>query len=193
VEGATVIDDDNPYAAPKADVLVKDRHLDSSSDAWRHGKMLVVRKGAELPDRCLKCAAPARGYRFSRSLSWHKPVWALTFLISPILYALVYFFVRWRARVTVGLCPRHRRNRARAIALGWLAALAGVGSIMAAETLSDSLQLIAVIAGGLLFFGGIIGGVTGSQVLAPRRIDKHFIWLSKVSPDYLAAFPDWSA
>jgi hypothetical protein len=86
VEGATVIDDDNPYAAPKADVLVKDRHLDSSSDAWRDGKMLVVRKGAELPDRCLKCAAPARGYRFSRSLSWHKPVWALTFLISPILY-----------------------------------------------------------------------------------------------------------
>ena len=68
-------DDNNPYAAPKADALVKDRHLDSSSDAWRHEKMLVVRKGAELPDQCLKCAAPARGYRLSRSLSWHKPVW----------------------------------------------------------------------------------------------------------------------
>ncbi|MGB2611043.1 MAG: hypothetical protein WBC80_18870, partial [Isosphaeraceae bacterium] len=113
-----MIDDDNPYAAPKADVLVKDRHLDSSSDAWRHGKMLVERKGAELPDRCLKCAAPGRGYRFNRSLSWHKPVWALTFLMIIILYAHVYLFVRWRARVAVGLCPRHRRNRARAIALG---------------------------------------------------------------------------
>jgi len=193
VEGATVIDDDNPYAAPMADVLVKDRHLDSSIDAWRDGKMLVVRKGAELPDRCLKCAAPARGYRFSRSLSWHKPVWALTFLISPILYALVYFFVRWRARVTVGLCPRHRRNRARAIALGWLAALAGLGSIIAGGMVSDSLQPIALIGGIVLWFVGMICGAVGSQVLVPRRIDKHFVWLSKVSPDYLAAFPDWIA
>ena len=188
-----MIDDDNPYAAPKADVLVKDRHLDSSSDAWRDGKMLVVRKEAELPDRCLKCAAPARGYRFSRSLSWHKPVWALTFLISPILYALVYLFVRWRARVTVGLCPRHRRNRARAIALGWLVALTGLGSIMAAETLFDSLRPIALNAGIVLLPVGMICGVVGSQVLVPRRIDKHFVWLSRVSPDYLAAFPDWNA
>jgi len=54
VEGATVIDDDNPYVAPKAEVLVQDRHLDSSTDAWRDGKLLVVRKGAELTDRCLK-------------------------------------------------------------------------------------------------------------------------------------------
>jgi len=73
------MDDENPYAAPKAEVLVKDRQLHSSGDAWRHGKMLEVRKGAELPDRCLKCAAPARGHRFSRSLSWHKPIWFLTF------------------------------------------------------------------------------------------------------------------
>jgi hypothetical protein len=87
-------DDNNPYAAPKADVLVKDRRLDSSSDAWRHEKMLVVRKGAELPDRCLKCAAPARGYRLSRSLSWHKPVWAPTLLSSIILYELRFICVR---------------------------------------------------------------------------------------------------
>ncbi len=196
-----MIDDDNPYAAPKAEVLIKDRHLDSSSDVWRDGKMLVVRKGAELPDRCLKCAAPTKGFRnrFSRSLSWHKPIWFLTFLISPILYVLVYFCVRRRAWVTVGFCPLHRKKRARAIALGWLVAIAGLGSIMAVGTASDmglvsnSLQPIAMIAGVVLFLGGIIGGVTGSQVLVPRRIDKHFVWLSKVSPDYLATLPDWNA
>jgi hypothetical protein len=199
VEGATVLDDDNPYAAPKAEVLVKDRHLDSTSDVWRHGKMLVVRKGAELPDRCLKCAAPARGYRFSRSLSWHRPIWFVLFFFNWLLYLIVYFFVRWRARVTVGLCPRHRRNRARAIALGWLAALAGVGSIIAVGMFSDtgqvsrSFQPIALIAGVVLFFGGIIGGAVGSQVLVPKRIDKHFVWLSKVSPEYLATLPDWNA
>jgi len=84
VEGATVIDDDNPYVAPKAEVLVQDRHLDSSTDAWRDGKLLVVRKGAELTDRCLKCAAPTKGYRdrFSRLLSWHKPFWFVLFFFN---------------------------------------------------------------------------------------------------------------
>lgn len=101
--------------------------------------------------------------------------------------------MRWRARVTVGLCPRHRRNRARAIALGWLAALAGLGSIIAGGMVSDSLQPIALIGGIVLLFVGMICRAVGSQVLVPRRIDKHFVWLSKVSPDYLAAFPDWSA
>jgi hypothetical protein len=115
------------------------------------------------------------------------------FFIIPIVYIIVYFFVRWRARVTVALCPRHRRNRARAIALGWLAALAGVGSIVAAEALSHPLQSIAQVAGVVLILGGIIGGVTSSQVLVPRRMDRHFVWLSKVSPDYLAALPDWNA
>jgi len=95
-------------------------------------------------------------------------------------------------RVTVGLCPPHRRNRTRAIALGWLAALAGVGSIMAAETLSHPLQPTAQVAGVVLFFGGIIGGAVGSQVLVLTRIDRRFVWLSKVSPDYLAVLPDWN-
>ena len=50
------IDDDNPYAAPKAENLNKDVHLDAYPEAWRDGKTLVVRKEAELLDRCLKCA-----------------------------------------------------------------------------------------------------------------------------------------
>jgi len=58
---------------------------------------------------------------------------------------------------------------------------------------SDSLQPIALIGGIVLLFVGMICGAVGSQVLVPIRIDKHFVWLSKVSPDYLAAFPDWSA
>jgi hypothetical protein len=84
----------------------------------------------------------------------------------------------------VGLCPRHRRNRARAIALGWLAALAGLGSIIAGGMVSDSLEPIALIGGIVLLLVGMICGAVGSQVLVPRRIDKHFVWLSKVSPDY---------
>ena len=80
----------------------------------------------------------------------------------------------------------HRPGLARSV-------LAGLGSIIAGGMVSDSLQPIALIGGIVLLFVGMICGAVGSRVLVPRRIDKHFVWLSKVSPDYLAAFPDWIA
>ncbi len=148
-----MIDDDNPYAAPRAEVLVKDDHLDSATDAWRDGKLLVVRKGVELTDRCLKCAVPTKGYRdqFSRSLSWHRPIWVVLFFLYWPLYVIAYLFIRGKARVTVALGPLHRRKRRRAIALGWLAAVAGAGLWIATGMFTDAgygsgpLQWIALI------------------------------------------------
>ena len=196
-----MIDDDNPYAAPKAEILGKDTHFESAADAWRDRELLVVRKGAELTDRCLKCAAPTKGYRdqFSRMLSWHKPAWAALILVNWLLYLIVYFIVRWQGRVTVSLCPLHRKKRRRAITWGWLAALSGIGTIIAAVESLDSQRIsdfyfgIGMAAGFVLILGGLIGGMLGSRVLVPKRMDRNFIWLSKVSPDYLAALPDWNA
>jgi hypothetical protein len=184
---------DNPYAAPKADPLVKDVHHDSAISAWRDGRLLVVRKGAELMDQCLKCTAPTEWPRdrFSRNLSWHKPFWILVFLLSPLIYILVFFAVRWQGRVTVGLCPAHRRKRMRAILLGWIAALAGLGLIINTGLLYRT-QPIALAAGILLSLFGMIGGIVGSQVLVARRMDRNFIWLDKVSANYLAKLPDWN-
>jgi len=195
------IDDDNPYAAPKTEVLIKDAHLDAYHDAWRDGKALVVRREAELLDRCLKCAAPTQGYRdrFSRTVSWHRRIWFLLVFISWPLYLIAYFIVRHRARLTVALCPLHRRKRARAITVAWLCAILGLGSMIVAgmmsepETASKRLVAIAFIAGLVLFFVGLVIGAVGSQVLVPKRIDEHFVWLSRISPDYLATLPDWNA
>jgi hypothetical protein len=67
------------------------------------------------------------------------------------------------------------------------------GLISDTETVSKSLVGIAFIAGLVLLFAGILIGAVGSQVLVPKRIDEHFVWLSRVSPDYLAKLPDWNA
>jgi hypothetical protein len=193
------VHDDNPYAAPKFEVLSQDRHLETPDEAWRDGKTLVTRKGAELPDRCIKCNAPAGGYRFSRNLSWHSSGWYLLIFISLLIYILAYFLVRWRGKVTVGLCERHRIKRKRAIILGWLTALTGIGLNIAAISFSGDpastpspLVPIGFVGGLVLLLAGLIGGMLGSQVLVPSRIDKHFVWLRKVSPDYLAELPDWN-
>jgi hypothetical protein len=196
-----VLDDDNPYAAPKSEPLVRDRFFDVATEAWRDGQLMVVRKGAELLDRCLKCAAPTKSHRdrFSRNISWHRPGWFVLLFISWPLYLIVYFLVRQQALLTVGLCPLHRKKRSRAILLGWLFALAGVGAFIATGMLSDSgdmpqaLGTILPILGLVLLLGGIFWGALGSQVLVPKRIDNHFVWLNKVSPEYLETLPDWNA
>jgi hypothetical protein len=201
VEGAAVAYDDNPFAAPQADILVKDRGPDPFNDAWRHGELLVVRKGVELTDRCLKCAAPTNGYqdRFSRSLSWHRPFWFSLLFLNVLLYIIVAYCVSGRARVTVALCPHHRKKRARAIAFGIVDALAGLGMITAVGILSDTGTVpshflpIAGATGIVLVVVGLLGGVSGSRVLVPKRIDKQYVWLGNVSPDYLATLPDWHA
>lgn len=195
-----MLDDDNPYAAPKSEPFVGDSYFDGATEAWRDGQLLVVRKGAELLDRCLKCGEPTKDYRdrFSRSISWHRPFWLFLLFISWPLYLLVYFLVRQRATIAVGLCPVHRMKRRRAISLGWLFALVGLGAfvvtMMLADTgdLPESLQVIIPLAVFLVFLAGVIGAARGSQVLVPKRINQHFVWLGKVSPDYLAELPDWN-
>jgi hypothetical protein len=189
-ERSSAMDDDNPYAPPKSDAYIKDLHPAEPSPAWRDGILLVVRKGAELPDRCLRCNAPAEGYRFSRSLSWLNSLWLLTILISPLILIIVYFGLRKRGRVTVGLCTHHQNVRRRATALGLLIVLAGVG-LIAAGAARPGLAPGLESAGILLVVLGMIGGMVGSRVLVPRRIDKHFIWLGRVSPEFLAAYPEW--
>jgi hypothetical protein len=104
------MDEFNPYAPPKSLELEESFLVEHANAAWRDGKFLRVRTDAVLPDRCLKCNAPAEGYQFK----------------------------------------------------------SGIGLLLA----------------------GLIGGLFGSRILVPVRIDKHFIWLSKVSPLYLATFPD---
>jgi len=161
----------------------------------------VVRRKAELLDRCLKCAAPTQGYRdrFSRTVSWHRPIWFILVFISWPLYLIAYFIVSHRARLTVALCPLHRRKRGRAITVAWLCVIVGVGAIIVGAMISDHdtgyrpLAGIAIIVGVLVLLTGIVIGVFGTKVLIPKRIDKHFVWLSKVSPGYLATLPDWNA
>ena len=55
--------DYNPYAAPQSEVVPSRQEPGIEEGAWRDGSLLVVvSQDAELPDRCVKCNAPAGGY-----------------------------------------------------------------------------------------------------------------------------------
>jgi hypothetical protein len=198
----TDVDEKNPYAPPETWDIEGDRRRADLNIAWQDGKALMVRKGATLPDRCLKCNAPAEGFEFKRTLYWIDSWWVLSVLVvGPVLFAIIYLIVRKQGKVSAGLCPRHRRRRGRFIAICSLVALAGTAAFIGGIVVSDYRTPVAfgiaardltpfLIAGGLLmlFIAAIVGSL-GARVLVPKKIDKDFIWLSHVSPEYLATFP----
>jgi hypothetical protein len=188
------MDEFNPYAAPKAALLPEDRVHEPPGEAWQDRNLLKARKGAVLPDRCVKCNVPAEGYQFKRSLTWLSPYWFIALLVvGPLPFLVVYLIVSKKGKITVGLCPQHRKRRRQAIALGWLTAFVGIGAMIATGFVPDRFLAIPLISGLVILLGGMIGGSVGSRVLLPDRIDKNFIWLRKVSPEYLATFPYWNA
>lgn len=187
--------DFNPYAPPAAQLLPAGPRFLNEDGLWREGNLLVMQKGAELPDRCLRCNAPAPGKRLKRTLSWHPGGWYLLVLFNLIIYLVVALCVRHTAKVAAPFCEMHRAKRRRAIAAGWIGSLGGIAlAIFGGQAFggSDSALGICIMLGLVVFLVSLIGGVIASQYLVPKRIDKHFVWLKKVSPEFLAPLPEWA-
>jgi hypothetical protein len=180
--------DFNPYVAPKAGVSHPAARPDGDGrDArvWAEGNVLVLMQGAPLPDRCVKCNAPADGYRLRRNLSWHSPIWYLVFfLISPIVYVIAALIVRKKATVYVPLCETHLGKRNRALVVGWLGTLAGLAGLICG--LMDERFIVLAAIGPVVMLVSLIFGVMRSQTLTPKRIDDRLVWLKGACSEFLA-------
>lgn len=179
--------DFNPYAAPKSEVAPQGKFLEGGDGIWRDGALLIMRKDAVLPDRCVKCNTPAEGLRLRRNLSWHPSGWYVLLLISIPIYVIAALIVRKTAKIEIGLCANHKSRRRRAIAVGWVLSLAGLGLLV--YGISAEIGWVLLI-GVVLLLGGLIYGLVGAQTVVPSRIDQQYVWLKKVHPDYLADLAD---
>jgi hypothetical protein len=161
----------------------------SGSDVWRDGAVLVLRKSAALPDRCVRCNAAANGSGFKKTFYWHHPALYLLILPGLLIYAIVALAVRKKATVFVGLCPDHHRQRRWSIAGSAVLAVLGV------------VFLFVAIENGAFFgwsglamvLAGAVWGSVGSRALAVKRIDDQFARFGGACSAYLAQFPSWSA
>jgi hypothetical protein len=155
---------------------------------WRSDRVLVMNKEATLPDRCVKCNAPAHGQRLKRQLYWHSPYLYLLVVINLLIYAIVALLVRKKARVEIGLCDAHRTKRRIAIALGWLMGLGGFVTFIV--SLANEWWALALISF-VVFIAGFFVGARGSMVSA-KKIDQQFVWIRGVCRPYLDTLPEWS-
>ena len=184
------MDEFNPYAPPKANILAD---LDSLNEegVWRDGLLLVMTKGATLPPRCLKCNRDTGGWTLKRKLMWHPPYWYGLIALNLIIYVIVAMIVRHTATVMVPLCEHHRSRRRRLIAIGWGLILSAVAAFLVALQYPKA-EGLAGVALLILFVVGIFTIGIGTRTAIPKRIDKRFVRLQKVHPDFLAELHPWA-
>jgi len=158
---------------------------------WRLGKQLVVRKGAKLPDRCVKTNKPAERW-LTRTLYWHHPLFYLLIPAGVLVYAIVAILVRQKAVIDVGMSQARFGRRRWTIFSAWLVALSGFGLCFAGVNgVFGSLSPLFFIGGPLL---AVLSGCVGaylSAVVQPARITADYVWLKGVHRDYLNALPEF--
>jgi hypothetical protein len=154
---------------------------------WRDGPTLVMHKNADLPDRCVKCNAPADGQRVRRKLSWHHPAYFFFLLLNVIIFIIVSSAVRKRATVQIGLCKEHHLKRRRDLKISWSTAL--IGFLIFFLGLAEYIPSGGIFIGLCLFSFGIIYGVLSTQIVKPSKIDDYYVWLKGINNDYLSQFP----
>jgi hypothetical protein len=185
------MDDDNPFRSPQSYDAPRTRPTNySGAGLWRDSTMLVLRKEAELPDRCMACNQPADGRRLKQTFYWHPPAYYLLVLINLIVYVLVAMMVRKSAKLEIGICERHQRQRFRAAIVGWVGTPLGILAIASAGASRSGAPTFLIVGIGLLLFS-LIFAIVRRQLVSPKRIDRNFVWLKGVHPDYLTEYPDW--
>ncbi len=185
----------NPYAPPQSNVQsTVERPMGqmfSAAGVWRTGDLLVMQKGALLPNRCLICNQPA-SVQFPKKMYWHTPWLYLLILLNLFIYLIAALIARKKADVVLPLCGEHARKRKRAatsasllMVFGFALMLGSCTQVQANEDLFLSLLAIGFL---LLLVGAIVLSV-GANLIVPKKIDDYHVWLRKVSASYLAVLP----
>lgn len=161
-------------------------------DIWRRGNTLVMHKSALLPDRCVKCNAPAYGSRLKRKLTWQHRAWILPlfaglFLYEALLlYIIVILIISRSAKVSFGLCETHIKRRRIEIIVGWGLFLLGFSAI----SIGISQENLTYGFTGAFFIIVSIVFAFKAQIVTVYKMDKQYIWLKRVNKDYLTQLPE---
>lgn len=154
---------------------------------WRQGNRLVTRSETPFPDRCVKCNAPAGGYRLKRVLYWQHPAYYLLLLCNLLVLLVVVLIVRKKAILHIGLCEAHRAQRKTAIIVCSVGMLGGVAIIIGSIVAQGGWLALAGVA---IFLTGAIWGIVKGRTIAATKIDKDHVWVSGVGREFLDELPE---
>lgn len=154
---------------------------------WQSKSVLVMTKQAQLPDLCVKCNAPAQ-HRLKRNLRWHHPAIYLLIAGGMLFYVILALVLSKTATINVGLCEAHSAARKRDILITCVLVLASFANFYFAVAAEEP---VLFFVGLVVLLGAAIYGVVKARVIAPKKIDDQFVWLTGVDNKYLRQFPVW--
>lgn len=184
---------DRAPVVPDAAIAGSDNPLDAlgislHTPTAREGRLLVMSPEAVLPDRCIKCDAPADGRRLVVSVSWTGTG---TKLLEVALFLVLSVFAHQesRAEIEVGICRRHLRgHRVRS----WLAGVIVVfslGLIVTGIAMGSEFGY-ALLAGIVMLLATPIYLGLACRLLSAARIESRLVWIKGACPAFLARFPE---
>ncbi len=173
---------DNPYAPPKSSLQSA-----PESGCRRLGEILIVPVGRGLPERCIKCNAPAEMDK-PRTFVWHHPGWYLFILVAVLAYLIVGLMVRRKATIAVGLCEQHWRRRRRLQLFAGGCLVASVASIALVLQWQQHPALGAI--GLLLLLVSLALALLAGKTLTPTHIDKTEARFKGCGASFLDSLPE---
>jgi hypothetical protein len=159
-------------------------------EMWRSGKLLVIRKGAEFPDRCVKTNQPVQGKRHRQVLSWHHP--SLYFLIFAgwLIYLIVALSVQKKAIIYFGVTEQILQRRRRNILLTWASGFISLSFILYCVSLPNPMNG-AVLLVPLIGVIGMIVGASRTVIVQVDYMKDDYIWIRGICQEYLDLLPEW--
>ncbi|HSV33165.1 MAG TPA: zinc finger Ran-binding domain-containing protein [Pyrinomonadaceae bacterium] len=189
--GTEVVDSAVPAPTPSSGIVLEDGYVmppPPSGGVWRDKSTLVMTKEATLPDRCVKCDAPANGLRLKKNLSWHHPILYLLVFGAALLYIIIAAVLSKRATVYLGLCAAHFQRRRKQLVAAWLLLLLGI--IIPVAAIAYDYPILALL-GVVLFITAVVWLIVASRVVSVKKIDDRLVWLNGFNRDYLSQLPPW--
>jgi hypothetical protein len=157
---------------------------DNQGEVWREGSLLVMSERASLPDRCVRCNAPA-SEQLKRKLVWYPRYIILVFIFIRLIGIILYLMKRKRATIHVGLCEAHLKRRQ--LGKQVCGVLVGFGFLLL-YVASNGYNVLILFSGLSILTGIITFSVLCRTVTAHKIADK-YIWLKGVDRDFLEDLP----
>ncbi len=121
-----------------------------------------------------------------RTLYWHKPIYYALILLHLFIYALVAIFVRKKAKLSIGLCSQHKKQRYIRIAIVCLAVFISLGLMFFA--LANDMLMDYILIFGLVLLISLIALVFASRLVLATKIDDTGVCIKGCGEDFLRSF-----
>ena len=188
------MDDSNPYAPPESEVET----IPASGGIWRKEKLLVMRKNAELPGRCIYCnekAELSKKKRINYLNIWLKIVLIIFFLIFnflaliPILIIVQIF--RKSGKIRIPLCQKHRKRRILLTLITLAMLFISVGLSFTAAKAYGYHEPYFVVSLGFFLVAFVLALIRG-QLLRATKIDAERMILKGAKSPFLDSLPEYA-